>query len=251
MLYRCFCRPITSPSIALVGHRDLNFFGNLFDDLLLAALAFPQRGFEHAVAEGVQVLKAEVFQLHLHAIDAKAVGDRGINIERLACDPPFFLGRHRAERLHVVQAVGKLDEDDANVLDHREHHLAKTFSLRFRTAAKFNLIQFADAVDQQSHFAAELFGYVIQRYGCVFDGVMQNRGGDCLRVETHLRELLRDRNRVRNVGFTGFSRLSCVCRGAEFIGGRNLGELLVVQVGFERFYKPPYAMVAPVRARQF
>jgi urocanate hydratase len=38
--------------------------------------------------------------------------------------------RHRVQRAHVVQPVGELDEDDADVLRHREQHLAETLGLR-------------------------------------------------------------------------------------------------------------------------
>ena len=64
----------------------------------------------------------------------------------------FFLGRHGAERLHVVQAIRQFHEDDADVLDHREHHLAERFRLRFGAAAELDLVELADAINQRRNF---------------------------------------------------------------------------------------------------
>ena len=100
--------------------------------------------------------KAQVFQQDFEAVDAKAVGYRRIDIERFPGDTLALVRAHCVERLHVVQPVGKFDEDDANVFDHREHHLAEALGLGFGTAAELDLVELADAVDYLRDFFAEL-----------------------------------------------------------------------------------------------
>ena len=108
------------------------------------------------------MLEAQVFKLHFQAVDAETVRNRCVDIECFTRDTSLLVGRHRAQRLHVVQTVGELHENDANVFDHREHHLTKAFSLRFGTTAEFYLVQLADTVDKQSDFAAESLGDIIK-----------------------------------------------------------------------------------------
>jgi hypothetical protein len=67
----------------------------------------------------------------------------------------------------------------------------------------------------------------------------------------HLGEFLGDRNRMSNIRFAGFSGLTRMGRRAELVGCRNFGELIFGEVRLERFDKPPHAVVALIRARQF
>jgi len=63
-------------------------------------------------------------------MDTKAMGDRRVDLERLARLLELLLLRQRAERAHVVEAIGKLDQDDAHVARHRDDHLAVVLGLR-------------------------------------------------------------------------------------------------------------------------
>ena len=85
---------------------------------------------EHPVAHRVEMLEREVLQLEVQRVQAQPVGDRRVDVERLVRDPAPVRGRHRVERAHVVQPVGELDQDDADVLRHREQHLAEALRLR-------------------------------------------------------------------------------------------------------------------------
>jgi len=49
--------------------------------------------------------------------------------EGFAGDGALALGREVLEGAHVVQAVGELDEDDADIADHSEEHLADVLGL--------------------------------------------------------------------------------------------------------------------------
>ena len=74
----------------------------------------------------------------------------------------FFAG-HCLECLHVVQAIGELHQNDADVLDHGQHHFAKALGLGFCAAGELNLIELADAVDECRNLAAKLLFDVLER----------------------------------------------------------------------------------------
>ena len=58
------------------------------------------------------------------------VGERRVDLERLLGDPASGLRRHRVQGHHVVQAVGELDQNDADVLGRGQDHLAEGLRLR-------------------------------------------------------------------------------------------------------------------------
>ena len=78
----------------------------------------------------VQHRKRKILELPLDRVDTKAMGDRRVDLERLARLLELLLLRQRTERAHVVEAIGKLDQDDAHVARHRDDHLAVVLGLR-------------------------------------------------------------------------------------------------------------------------
>ena len=65
------------------------------------------------------------------------MGQRGVKIKCFACDLELLGGEHRAERAHVVQAVGYFDENHADVIAHREQQFAEILRLRGGLLAKY------------------------------------------------------------------------------------------------------------------
>ncbi len=165
---------------SLFGHGLAELFGDAFNDLTLAALALFQRPAEHAIAHRIEVTKAQVFELYLKTVDAKPVCDGRVDIEGLTCDASLLFDGHRAQCLHVMQTIGEFHEDYTNVLDHCEHHFAETLGLRLGSTMKLNLIELADAVDQQRDFTTELLCYFIKRRIGVLNCVVQNSCHNCL-----------------------------------------------------------------------
>jgi hypothetical protein len=91
-----------------------------------------------------------------HGVHPQAVGDGGVDLEGFLGDAPaFFAGQH-FQRAHVVQAVGQLDQDHANVAGHGHGHFLEVFRLRFGLGLEVHLGQLADPVDQFGHGFAEL-----------------------------------------------------------------------------------------------
>ena len=66
-----------------------------------------------------------------------------------------FSGGSALERAHVVQAVGELDEQDADVARHRDDHLADVLGLRQLAGAELDLVELGQAVDDPGDLVAE------------------------------------------------------------------------------------------------
>ena len=130
---------------------------------------------DHRVAQRMQGAEAQVLQLGLDPVHAEALGDRRVDLQRLAGDAPARLRRHRVERAHVVQAVGELDQDHAQVARHRQHHLAEAFRIGFLAIAELHLVELGDAIDQFGHGLAELLGDRAARQRRVFQRIVQDR----------------------------------------------------------------------------
>ena len=229
---------------ALLGERCTKTIGKPLDHVPLAAPAAAQGFFENAVTKRVQVLKAQALQFDLEPIDAQAVGDGRIDIQGLSGDSGALFGRHGAEGSHIVQPIGQLDENDAYVLDHGQHHLAKAFGLRLGARTELDLVELADAVDEPGDLRAKLGLDVVESGTGILDNVVQDSGGYRLRVEAHVGKRLRHRDRVRDVRLARLACLPCMRRGAKFIGLENRLDLLVGQVILQRRHQLAHAMVA-------
>ena len=126
-------------------------------------------------------------------------------------------------------------EDDANILDHRQHHLAKALGLGFGTCGEVQMIQFADAVNNSRYLLAELLGQVGEVNLRVFDDVVQDCGGNGFAIQAHAGQDLRHGDGMLNVGLAALALLATVGHGAILIGLRHHLDLLPGHVALERF----------------
>ncbi len=124
------------------------------------------------------------------------MGDRAVDVERLAGLLDLLLLGHRGDRAHVVQAIGQLDQDDPDVRGHRDHHLAVVLGLRLVARLERQPGELGDAVDQSRHLVAERLAYLLERRRRVLDGVVQQRRAQRLGVEAHPRADLRHADRM-------------------------------------------------------
>ena len=170
-------------------------------------------------------------------IDAEAIGDRRIYLERLAGDTGAFVRGHGIHRFHVVQPIGELHQDDSDIADHRQHHLAKTLRLRLRPAREMHLIEFAHAIHERRDLLTKLLVKFSDRRLRVFYDVMQYRGRNRLRVQMHVGENLRDCERMGDEGIAGHARLTAVGGRAKLVRTHHLLDLLGRHVGFQGFDK--------------
>ena len=168
------------------------------------------RAGEHAVAHRVEVLEREILQLQVERVEAQPVGDRRVDVERLARDALAVQRRHRIERAHVVQPVGELDQDDAHVARHREQHLAEALGLQLLARVELDLVELRHAVDHVGDRPAERRLDLGLGDGGVLHHVVQQRGGEPLRVDAPLRQDARDRERMRDVRLARLAVLAAV-----------------------------------------
>ena len=106
------------------------------------------------VALRVQGGEGEVLELPLDRVHAQPVGQRGEHLERLAGLALLLGRRQEAQRAHVVQPVGELDDQHAGVARHRHDHLADRLGLG--RIAELDLVELGHAVDQLRDLGAEL-----------------------------------------------------------------------------------------------
>src|SRR5690606_30434338 len=142
---------------------------------LLPGLVEPAR--DLAVGLGLDVFEAEVLELGLHLVEPEAVRERHEEVLRLARDLELLALRERVERAHVVEAVGELDQDDADVRRHREHELADVLGLR-EVARLEDVVDLREAVHDGRHRGAELGLDQLQREVRVLDRVVEERRRD-------------------------------------------------------------------------
>ena len=154
------------------------------------------------------------------------MGERGVDLERLA-SLLHLLAPEILERPHVVQPVGELDQDDPQVVGHRDDHLAVVLGLGVLAALELDPGQLGDALDEIRDLLSELGPYLVCTHVGVFDYVVEERSGDRLVVEPQLGTDLRDAERVVDERLTGAALLPLVCSRREVEGSR---EQLVVDV---------------------
>jgi hypothetical protein len=146
----------------------------------------------------VQRGEGEVLQLPLDRVHAKAVRQRGVDLQRLAGLALRRLPGYVAPRAGVVQPVGELDDQDADVPRHGDHHLAD--GLRLRGVAVADLVELGHPVDEHRHFLAEVGLQCRQAVGGVLDGVVEQGGRQGCRGHAQLGEDGGHGERVGDVG---------------------------------------------------
>ncbi len=195
-------------------------------------------GFRVHVAEG------EILQLLAHVLHAHAAGQRRIDIHRLFGDAGALLLRHVLERAHVVQAIGKLDEEDTHVVGDGEQQLAEIFRLLGLLGDKVQPLELGQTLDETADILAEQLVDLSARRRRVLDRIVQQRDRDRRLVEMHVGEDGGDFERMRNIRVaTGTLLLAMFLHGIDI----SLVEESFVGVGFV-FLNPLDKLVLPHHA---
>ena len=166
----------------------------------------------------LEVLERQLLQLVLDLAHAEPVGDRRVDVARLLrdLDPPLL--RQVVQRPHVVQPVGELDEDDADVVHHREQHLAEVLRLPLLARRERDRPQLGDPFDDVGDVGAEELLDPLDRGLRVLDDVVQEPGGNRHDVELHVGELVGHFERMDQVGLPGMADLALVLEGRKDVG---------------------------------
>lgn len=147
----------------------------------------------------LEVFEAQVLQFALDLRNTQAPRERGVNVERFLRHLDLALFGKEVEGAHVVQAVGELDDDDADVLRHRHENFAEVLRFLLLARLKDDLIQFGDARNEQKHLVAEVAADVLLGDGSILDDVVQKGSRDRRAVQSQLDEDLRHGARVDEV----------------------------------------------------
>ena len=180
-------------------------------DVALAALAsrVEELG-ELAEPLRLEDLEREILELPLHLPDPEPLGERRVDLHRLAGDPHLLLRRQRVQRPHVVEPIGELDEDDADVLGHRQEHLPDVLGLLLLVAVGAELRELRDAVDEVGDLGPEALLEVGQAVLGVLRDVVEERRLDGDRVDPELGDDLGRGDRVGDVRLAGRPLLALV-----------------------------------------
>ncbi len=139
------------------------------------------------VLAGMKGLEGEILELPLDGVDAEPVRERRVDLQRLLRLLDLLLLAEILDRPHVVQSVGELDQDDADVLRHRHDHLPVVLDLGLLAALEGNPRQLGDTLDQLRDLVPELALDLVERRIGVLDDVVEERCGQRGFVEAELR----------------------------------------------------------------
>ena len=138
-----------------------------------------------------------------------------------------FSRRQMAQRAHVVEPVGELHQNHAQIAHHGEQHLADAFSLPLLPRSQLQLAQLGDAVDAARHILAEGLADVLDLGAGVLHDVVEESGFQAHHVHVHLHQLARHQQRMNHVGLSGFPFLIAVALPREAVGAIEGLQILI------------------------
>ena len=112
---------------------------NFVDDFFAIAANALDLFLKHALPQRVERAETQFFQFEANAIDTKTLRDRRVDFQGFAGDAAALRGRQRIECAHVVQAIGELNENYADIRGHRHQHALEVARLGFGVGFEFDL----------------------------------------------------------------------------------------------------------------
>ena len=129
-----------------------------------------------------------------------------------------------------MQAIRQFDQNNPNILRHRQQHFAKVFGFGVLFGIKLDLINFANAIDQSGDIFTET---KLQVFFCgrgIFNNIVEECRNNAAAVQAHLRENRGHGHRMKNIGFTTATALTLMDLSAKKIGRVNSAGVLVAQI---------------------
>ena len=145
-------------------------------------------------------------------------------------DAPVFGDGHK--RPHVVETVGQLDDDDADVLGHGEEHLAQVERLLLRKRAHGDVRKLGDAVHELGDLLAKKSLDLLEGGVGVLHGVVKQPRAECVRVGVQvLGQDYGDLDGVVDVGLAALALLAPVVAQRKAVGLLDPLHILGGQIG--------------------
>lgn len=171
-----------------------------------------------------------------HATDmahAQMKRDLVIDIHRLERKTAAAIcAGQRIDGLHVVQPIGKLDENASHVESHDVEEFAERLNLAVerKIGAQIGLRKFGDSFDKKSHPASEFEGDFVSLNGRIFDDVVEQCGDNRVSISLPTGENFSDFDDVKDVRTPIFALLRRMCCNSEIESLTHLGEITRVEV---------------------
>ncbi len=129
----------------------------------------------------------------------ESIGNGGVDIQRFLGDLDAALLGQVVQRPHVVKPIRELDEDDADVIHHRQQHLPEILGLPFLAGRKGNRADLRHTLDDVGDFLAEQLLDPLGGRERVLDDVVQQPGRHGHDVQLHVRQRVGDFEGVHEV----------------------------------------------------
>ena len=154
----------TAVNLEVLQANAVEFVGECLDGLGQIALTDLARLRHHArdalVGVGFKVEEGQVLELPFNGAHAQTVGQGRIHVHGLASLKQATVLAQSCKGAHVVQTVGKLNDNDADVLGHGEEHLAQRKRLLLVHAIDFDVGELGHAIDELGHRIAKQTGNI-------------------------------------------------------------------------------------------
>ena len=124
------------------------------------------------------------------------------------------------------RAVGKLDEDDPDVIHHGEEHLAEILGLTLLARRERNGADFRHAFHHMRDLGAEELGDALRGGEGILHDVMEQAGRNGHDVQLHVDERIRNFERMNQIRLARAAHLSPV-----FEGGKHVRPAQELQIG--------------------
>ena len=188
---------------------------------------------DHLIRIRIEFAERQVVEFLAHLMHAHAAGKRRIDFQRLL-GGAFARGfRHVVDGAHVVQTVGELDQQHANIVGNRQQKLAQVFRLLGFLGDQIELLELGQAFDQHADVGPEQLIDLGARGRGILDGVMQKRGGDRRVVQLEIGEDRRHFDRMREIRIAGRAPLIAMRLHGVDIGAVEQRLVGVRIVGFD------------------
>ena len=154
------------------------------------------------------------------------MGNGGVHLHRFQRLIAALLLGPGVAGAHIVQPVAQFDDHNADILAHRQQHLAQVFCLTILHVGEFDLGQLGDAVHQQGNFIAEFLTDLGNAHRGVLRHIVHQGGGNALAVHTQLHQDLRDAQRVADIRLAAAAALVAVRLGCQRVGAVDHIEII-------------------------
>ena len=159
----------------------------------------------------------QVLELVLDLLHSQPVGQRGVDVHGLLGHTLLLVLWEGGQGPHVVEAVGQLDYQDAEVLGERNQHLPHAGRLLLLPGVEVEQLQLGHAVHDQPDLRAEVPLQVLEADGCVLHGIVEEGGHHRGVVEPLAGDDGCHRHRMVDVRLAGLAGLPGMCSQGHLV----------------------------------